>query len=222
MKKGPCFTPVDLRTWPRGQVFYYFSKMAPTGYSITADLDVTNMRASLKQAGMKFYPAYLWLVTRTLNRQQEFKIAEKDGQIGYYDTLTPLYAVFHDDDKTFSLMWTEYDDDFKSFYRSYLENNTRYGGNHGILAQAGRIPPPNAYTVSCVPWISFRHFAVHTYENKTYFFPSVEAGRFFEESGRTMMPLSITCHHASTDGYHVSRFLETLQSEADLFQQYII
>lgn len=115
--------------------------MAPTGYSITADLDVTNMRASLKQAGMKFYPAYLWLVTRTLNRQQEFKIAEKDGQIGYYDTLTPLYAVFHDDDKTFSLMWTEYDDDFKSFYRSYLENNTRYGGNHGILAQADRIPP---------------------------------------------------------------------------------
>lgn len=222
MKKGPCFTPVDLRTWPRGQVFYYFSKMAPTGYSITADLDVTNMRAFLKQAGMKFYPAYLWLVTRTLNRQQEFKIAEKDGQIGYYDTLTPLYAVFHDDDKTFSLMWTEYDDDFKSFYRSYLENNTRYGGNHGILAQADRIPPPNAYTVSCVPWISFRHFAVHTYENKTYFFPSVEAGRFFEENGRTMMPLSITCHHASTDGYHVSRFLETLQSEADLFQQYII
>lgn len=180
------------------------------------------MRASLKQAGMKFYPAYLWLVTRTLNRQQEFKIAEKDGQIGYYDTLTPLYAVFHDDDKTFSLMWTEYDDDFKSFYRSYLENSTRYGGNHGILAQAGRTPPPNAYTVSCVPWISFRHFAVHTYENKPYFFPSVEAGRFFEESGRTVMPLSITCHHASADGYHVSRFLETLQSEVDLFQQYII
>lgn len=26
----------------------------------------------------------------------------------YFDTLTPLYASFHQDDHTFSLMWTEY------------------------------------------------------------------------------------------------------------------
>ena len=116
MKYEVKFTPIDLQTWPRGQVFYYFSKMAPTGYSMTVDLDVTKMRISLKKANLKFFPAYLWLVTKTLNMQQEFKIAEKDGQIGYYDTLTPLYATFHDDDKTFSLMWTEYDDDFRAFF----------------------------------------------------------------------------------------------------------
>ena len=28
------FTPIDLQTWPRGQMFYYFSKMAPTGYTL--------------------------------------------------------------------------------------------------------------------------------------------------------------------------------------------
>ena len=221
MTREPQFTPIDLSTWDRGQIFYYFSKMAPTGYSLTVKLDVTTMKSVLEKAGLKFFPAYLWLVTKTLNAQQEFRIAEKDGQIGSYDHLTPLYAAFHKDTKTFSLMWTAYDDDFLTFYDVYLRNQEQYGNNHSVLAQPELLPPPNAYTVSCVPWISFDHFAVHSYENKPYYFPSVEAGKFTEENGRLMMPLSITCHHAATDGYHVHRFLEQLQEEADRFDRYI-
>ena len=65
------FTPIDLQNWPRGQMFYYFSKMAPTGYSMTVNMDVTELRHTLQDAGLKFFPAYLWLVTRNLNRQKE-------------------------------------------------------------------------------------------------------------------------------------------------------
>ena len=39
------FTPIDLQTWPRGQMFNYFSQMAPTGYSMTVQVDVTALRA---------------------------------------------------------------------------------------------------------------------------------------------------------------------------------
>lgn len=202
-------------------MFYYFSKMAPTGYSLTVDLNVTKLRAVLNTAGLKFFPAYLWLTTRVLNRQMEFKLAEKEGQLGYYDTLTPLYAAFHQDDKTFSMMWTEYHEDFMTFYRDYLKNQGEHGNCRGVLAQKDRLPPENAYTVSCVPWISFRHFAVHSYGNKPYYFPSVETGKFYEKDGETWMPLSITCHHAAVDGYHVSRFLEELQHEADQFEQFL-
>lgn len=221
MSAGADFTPLDLRTWPRGQMFYYFAKMAPTGYSLTVDLDVTHMRAVLKEAGLKFFPAYLWLTTRTLNAQVEFKVAEREGQLGYYDTLTPLYAAFHADDETFSLIWTAYDEDFHAFYRAYLADQAAFGGNHGVLAQPDRTPPPNAYTVSCVPWVSFRHFAVHSYENKPYYFPSVEAGKFYEKDGKTWMPLSMTCHHAATDGIHVSRFLEAWQAGTDNFERHL-
>lgn len=90
MRRKSEFTPIDLQAWKRGQMFYYFSKMAPTGYSLTVNLDVTKMKAALDAAKRKFFPAYLWLVTKTLNVQQEFRIAEKDGQIGSYDYLTPL------------------------------------------------------------------------------------------------------------------------------------
>ena len=98
------FTPIDLRSWPRGQMFYYFSKMAPTGYSLTAELDVTALWRTLKDRGLKFYPVYLWLVTKNLNADPAFRLAKRREQIGTYDTLTPLYAVFHEDDKSFSMM----------------------------------------------------------------------------------------------------------------------
>ena len=138
------FTPIDMKTWPRAQVFHYFSRMAPTGYSMTVDVDVTRMRASLKTAGLRFFPAYLWLTTRCLCEQTEFRLAQCEEMLGYYDTLTPLYATFHEDDHTFSLMWTPYSESFQAFHSDYLENQRRYGANHGILAQPDRLPPPNA------------------------------------------------------------------------------
>ena len=215
------FTPIDLQTWPRGQMFYYFSQMAPAGYSMTVQVDVTALRKTLKEAGRKFFPAYLWLVTKNLNRQTEFKVAEKDGVLGFYDSLTPLYASFHENDHTFSLMWTEYTDDFLQFHQAYLENQAQFGQNHVVLCQPQTPPPANAYTVSCVPWVSFTHFAVHSYENKPYYFPSVEAGKFFEEAGRILMPLSINCHHATTDGYHIKCFLDSLQEDINGFMRYL-
>lgn len=221
MKQELKFTEIDLRTWNRGEMFYYFSKMAPTGYSLTTDVDVTRLRKLLKENGIKFFPTYLWLVTKSLMEQDEFKIAVKDDKLGKYNTLTPLYASFHDDDKTFSLMWTEYDTDFSVFYHEYIENQKNFGDNHGVLCQKNMLPPPNAYTVSCIPWVQFSHFAVHSYENKPYYFPSVEAGKIYEKDGKLLMPLSITCHHATTDGYHVNKFLQTLQEYMDSFEQFL-
>lgn len=221
MKKGSDFIPLDTEKWDRREIFWYFSQMAPTGYSLTTTVDVSNMRKALREKRMKFFPAYLWLATKKLNEQKEFRTAVLDDKPGYYESLTPLYACFHPENHTFSLMWTEYDDHFPTFYEEYLRNQAKYGQNTGILARKGLTPPPNAYTVSCLPWVSFSHFAVHSYENKPYYFPSLEAGKWQEEGEKLLMPLSITCHHAATDGYHVSKFLEGFQEEADCFQDFL-
>ena len=133
--------------------------MAPTGYSLTVNMDVTRLYETVKKEGVKFFPAYLWLVTKNLKQQIEFKCAVKDGVLGYYDDLTPLYATMHEDDHTISLMWTEYSDDFMEFYNRYLENQKLYGNVHGVLAQPATPPPENAYIVSSLPSDSLRNKA---------------------------------------------------------------
>ena len=45
------FKHIDLNTWPRREHFHYFAHMAPTGYSLTAEVNVTCLRAALKARG---------------------------------------------------------------------------------------------------------------------------------------------------------------------------
>ncbi|MEG2687184.1 MAG: CatA-like O-acetyltransferase [Christensenellaceae bacterium] len=210
MKIEPKFHAIEMNTWPMAQAFHYYTQMAPTTYTVNVMMDVTVLRATLKEKGYKFFPAYLYLVTKAIAKQQELRMAVKEGVLGYWETLTPAYPQFHEDDKTTSLLWTEYDDNFQAFYKSYLEDTAKHGDSHGILSSKG-VPLPNSYVISCIPWFTFNSFSLHNHGIKDYYVPSFEAGGFVENSGKIQMPLSVTVHHATTDGYHLKVFFEELQ-----------
>jgi len=203
------FHPIDRNTWSRTPHFYYFTKMLPTGYSLTVEVDISNAYHTVKKAGKKFFPAYLYLASRLISRQQEFRIAEQNGQLGYYEVLHPSYACFHEDDKTMSSLWTEYDSDFKTFYGNYMEDQRQYAGNHGIVAKTDL--PENNYMVGMLPWTQFTSYTPVPYGSGSNYFPVLQAGRIFDKGDRKMMPLSITVHHAVADGYHVGLFLQRFQ-----------
>ena len=196
------------------QQFHYYTEIAPTTYTITVSMDVTILRKAVKAKGYKFFPTYLYLVTSAICKQQTLRIAIQNGTLGYWDVLTPAYPQFHQDDQTTSLLWTEYHADFPVFYNRYLQDTATHGNSHGIVSSKG-VPPPNAYVISCIPWFSFQSFSLHNHGITNYFVPSFEAGQFVEQNEKVRMPLSITVHHATTDGYHLKVFLENLQTAMD-------
>ncbi len=203
------FHVIDRSTWSRAPYFYYFTKMLPTGYSLTVMVDITNAYRTVKAVGKKFFPAYLFLAARLISQQQEFRIAERDGQLGYYEVLHPAYAGFHEDDKTMSSLWTEYAPDFATFYHNYMEDQKQYAENHGILGKADL--PENSCMIGMVPWTQFTSYSPIPYGTCSNYFPVLQAGKFFEKGDRRMMPFSVTVHHAVADGYHVSHFLQKFQ-----------
>ncbi len=207
-----AFQPIDFDNWNRKQYFHYFTKMMPTGYSISFETDITNTFDMIKRQNRKFFPAFLYLASKLITEQNEFRIADLDGKLGYYEVLHPAYACFHQDDKTMSCMWTEYDSDFNTFYNNYMSDQNMYSDNHGILAKPD-MPPQNNFMIGMLPWIKFTSYAPVPYtSSNSYYFPIIEAGRFYDRDGRKWMPLSITVHHAVADGYHVGLFLEKFQS----------
>lgn len=210
--REPLFHPINQTDWPRAQSFYYYTRMAPTTYTVNMMMDVSRLRRVLKEAGIKFFPAYLYLTTKAICNQQELRIAVQDETLGYWDTLTPAYPQFHEDDKTTSLLWTEYHDTFQTFYHNYLNDTAVYGKDHGILTTKG-MPPANTYMISCIPWFVFQSFSLHNHGIKDYYVPTVEAGKFIEDGCNIRMPLSVTVHHATTDGYHLKVFFEDLQED---------
>lgn len=214
MIQQPIFTPFDMQSWNRREIFHYFSQMAPTAYSITTKIDITYTKSALVERKLKFFPAYLWLTTTVANRFPELTTAVCDGKVGRWNCLTPLYAQFHEDDKSISLLHLKYNDSFSEFYQGYMENRQRYGDKHGLLPQAPEFPPPNSYTVSCLPWIEFDGFSLQTKSESPYFFPTIECGKMIMGE-RILLPLSITVSHAACDGWHISQFIDELQQMLD-------
>jgi chloramphenicol O-acetyltransferase len=214
IEKSTClntaFHTIDFDSWDRKQYFYYFTKMLPTGYSISVEVDITNTYTLIKKQNRKFFPAYLYFASKLIAEQQEFRISYLDGELGYYEVLHPSYACFHQDDKTMSNMWTEYNPNFQIFYKNYMEDQNNFAKNHGILAKP-EMPPKNNCMIGMLPWVEFKSYSPLPYANSNYYFPVIQAGKFFEREGKKMMPLSITVHHAVADGFHVSLFLEKFQ-----------
>ena len=43
--------------------------------------------------------------------------------------------------------------------------------------------------------------------------PRISWGKYFTQEGRTLLPVSVLCHHALVDGIHLSAFYQNLDEE---------
>lgn len=206
------FTEIDLKKWARAPYFQLYTQMIPTGFTTCVDLDITKMHTYFKEEGYKFGAGYRYIALKVLNSEgrEYFRVAVKDGKLGYYNHLVPSFTNFHEDDKTTSVMWMDYDEDFKTFYNQYIEEEKKYKDVHGLLAKPG-MPPENGCMLGAMPWISFTSYSPVPYASSNQYFPIIETGKFKMVDGKELMPFSIMVHHAVADGYHVGQFLEELQ-----------
>jgi len=209
------FTPIDLTTWPRREHFNYYRNILPVGYTMNVRLDVTRFKAMLKEQGLKFYPSFIWCVSHNILAHPAFRMAvDKEGNPGTHDILHPNYTVFHEDDHTFSDLWSEHSEDFATFYRTFQADVAAYGGNHGIKAKPGQ--PWNFYCISCVPWVDFASYTSHVAGGgQPNLFPVITYGKSTQQDGKITMPMAINIAHAAADGWHTAHFVNTLQELLD-------
>ena len=106
------YKKVDFSTWPRGDLFQFYMDHMRVVMSLTVDMDVTPLVRFVKQRGMKFYPAMIWVVSRVINVHEEFKLGwDQDGNLIRWDFVSPSYAHFHPEDGNFTKLVTPKDID---------------------------------------------------------------------------------------------------------------
>lgn len=204
------FAPIDMEQWERRSHFEYYRTKLKCGYSVTVHMDVTHLYGEVHEKGMKFFPAFVYCVSRVIEEMKEFRMGlDAEGRPGYFDCMHPNYTIFHEDDHTFSDLWTEYNRDFHTFYRNMTEDMEKYRDEKGVKVKAGQ--PRNFYCISCVPWLSFTGYHAYTEDGKAQLFPIITYGAFAKENGKVTVPLCLNISHAAADGYHSSMFFKRLQ-----------
>lgn len=204
------FTPIDREHWARKEYFDHYFSQVPCTYSVVFKLDITKLR----QRGRKLYPTMLYQIAGEVNRWEQFRTAlNRRGQLGVYDQMHPCYTIFHKESETFSNLWTEYTPDYEAFCQAYQRDMAEYGDNLGMEAKPGT--PENTFPVSMLPWASFEGFNLNLQKGYDYLLPIFTMGRYYEENGRTLLPLAVQVHHGVCDGFHLCRFVSGLQERLD-------
>lgn len=206
--------PIDRENWPRRAHFTYYTETLRVGYSLTVELDITRLLAGVRARGLRLYPALIWCAARAVNRNPEFRMCRGEaGAPCYWEVCHPNYTIFHEDDHTFSDMWSEFDDDFMVFYDRVTTDLAAYGGNKGPKAKPGQ--PPNFFCISCVPWMRFTGYSTFNADGGAAWFPVMLCGQYFEREGKTLLPVSVSVSHAVADGWHTCKLLRDMQEEMD-------
>lgn len=212
----PAYRKLDPATWPRWEHYQYYRERLKCGYSLTARLDVTKAAAFAHTHGRRFYGCFLYAAARAVNSMDEMKLmTAPDGMPGVWEEVHLNFTVFHQDDKTFSDLWTAYHPDFQTFYREWERVMETYGSCHGIKGRSGQ--PANFFCISCVPWMDYTGYSTQSAGDPALF-PIITFGKYTQDAGRLTLPATVTISHAASDGYHTSLLFQRLQEQLDAFE----
>ncbi|MEC3605819.1 type A chloramphenicol O-acetyltransferase [Bacillus glycinifermentans] len=214
------FQRIDLEHWHRKPYFEHYMNAGKCSFSITANIRITELLDRLRDKNMKLYPAFIYMVSKVVNAYPEFRTAFNDkGELGYWERLNPCYTIFHQEDKTFSAVWSEYSEDFPRFYQTYLGDTRAVWRQKWLWAK--KDVPANSFSVSSIPWTSFTSFDLHL-ANTEHLLPIITNGKYFSQGNDTYLPVSLQVHHAVCDGYHAGVFMNDVERLADCCGEWLL
>lgn len=206
------YSIIDLNTWERGNLFKFYIDNMRIVMSLTVDIDVAPLLAYTRKNNLKFYSAMIWVVSRVINSHNEFKYGwSNEGDLILWDYISPSYTVFNQEDKSFTKFVTEYTDNLLDFCKRTVDDQKKNKCERAIIKDQ----PKNFFDVSCLPWIRYKHFDIHVFDDGKFLAPVVTWGKYGAENNKVLMPLTMNIHHAVADGFHLSRFFNEVQALID-------
>ena len=192
------FTPVDWNTWERAEVFRHFIRDLRCVMSLTVEVDITDFLRAVKGRGLAFYPAMIWVTSTAVNRRAELRMGwDSGGNPGIWDV-----ARYQEPGGNVH-------------YERFQEDQVRFASCRGFDQ---RELPPNTFDLSCLPWVHYKSFDMHIFDEGTYLAPVITWGRYEDDGrGRITLPLSLNIHHAAADGFHLCRFFADVEEELAKF-----
>lgn len=205
-------TKIDVQNWERKGLFTLYTTDLKLVMNMTVDIDVTNLLRFTKKHGLKFYPTMIWVVSKRMNARDEFKYSlTPQGELLKWDSVSPSYTDFNTETEKFVKFVTEYCDDLFAFHDRVMADRAKHKDEVGFVPDQ----PANFFDISCLPWTRYKSFDLHVYGDGLSLFPVVIWGKYQEENGKIIMPVTMNIHHAVCDGFHLSRFFKELQEEID-------
>ena len=204
---------INRDAYYRKGVFRHFSEDCKCSVSITARVDVTDLVQYSRAQGTKFYLNFLYLLCRVLNSRDDYKMAYlwQTDELICWDVIHPTQYVFHEDTETCTPVYSMYYEEYAEFYRHALDDLQAAQQTREYLLDAAN--HPNWFDASSISWLSYDSLHLELPDGYLYLAPIVNWGKYREENGRLMMPVTVRMNHAAADGFLIANVFRLLEQE---------
>ena len=172
-----------------------------------ANVDLTAFYPFIKQRGISFTVATVYVLARAANAVPEFRWRIREGGVVEHEIVHPSITILTNED-LFSFCTIEHTSDF-SLFAARATEQMAYMREHLRLEDGPR--QDDLLFMTAIPWVSFTSFMHAVQLHPADSVPRIAWGRFFEEGEFLKMPLSVQAHHALMDGLHLGRFYAEVQ-----------
>ena len=199
--------PVDLSSWPRREIFAFFSGISNPFYAVTFRLDVTALRRYTKERGLSFYHSMIWLCTRALGRVEAFSYALREGQLVRLESRRPSFTHLRPGSENFQIVTLPCEGSLEDFCAAAREKAEK---QDFFIDFAGE--GIDMIFLSCLPWLDLTALTNERDLDPDDAIPRIAWGKYVEENGRLMLGLSVEVNHRFIDGLHIGQFARELES----------
>ena len=208
---------IDKDKYYREGVFRHFSEDAKCSMSMTSRIDVTELVRFSREWGTRFYLDFLYILSKVLNSREDYRMGYiwQTGELICYDSINPTQYVFHEDTETCTPVYSVYYDDYDRFYENALIDLENAKETREYLLDAEG--HPNWFDASYISWLSYDSFSIELPDGYLYLAPIVNWGRYREEGGKLLMPVTVRMNHAVADGFLVANVFRLLEKEIGTF-----
>lgn len=203
----------DIENWNRKETYFHFKDFDFPFFNVCLNIDITNVYKKCKTEKHSINLALHFCSLLALNEITEFKLRIKDDQIVLFEKVDGGATILLENN---SIRYCLYE-----FSESYdLFSKTAFQNEESIRQKAvsdSRTKKIDIVHFSVLPWIAFTSIS-HAHTNlSTDSIPKIVFGKYFENAGKLLIPISVEVNHSLIDGWHINEFILKLQQKLAAF-----
>lgn len=208
------YRTIPLETYPRRDHFSYFKEMAQPYAGLTVSVDITGFMRRVRGEDFPFFLSFLYCVSRAANGVPQLRQRILNGGIVEYETCPTSHTeALEDGTYCYCTLdsrkpFAEYLPDAKKAQAEAKQQKSLDDGEEVL----------SLFFISSLPWLSYEAIVQPT-PNPADSNPRITWGKYRQEGDRTVLPVSILCHHALVDGLHLAQFYQKLDQELARFTE---
>lgn len=199
---------IDMETYKRKNHFHYFNSLAYPYVGITVDVDITEFIKKIKEKKYPFFLTFLWCVNQACNEIPEFRQRIVDDSIIEYEYCHTSHTVAKEDE-TYAYCTLDARMNLNDFIEKSLPIHNQ-AKEEGTIKEDGEAL--SLIFISTLPWISYTSL-IQPVPIPADSNPRVTWGKYKEENGKIVIPVSTLCHHALVDGKQLADFYKMLENK---------